>query len=180
MKASWSVISAGLRRENRWRFGSESITPYHLITGRAPRNTPRAFWVSIGKLKMLLRVTSLLLILCALVFFGGLVLKQTAAVGTVQRYAILPLVLVSVVHGCAGSFGLRIAYGRFKRFLTDHSWCVCLRCGYILEGLPSPHRCPECSLAYDRRQLEATWRAWISERIVYGADDRESSAGGAG
>ena len=158
MKAFWIAISSGFCRRNRWRFGGDGISPYHLITDRAPPNVPGGFWRFIKRLKMLLRATFLLLVVCALVCFGGLFFVSTVGTPLLQRYLLSCLALVVVLHACVGMFGLRIAYGRFERFLIAHSWFVCIRCGYVLEGLPAHHRCPECGSPYDRAKSERTWK----------------------
>ncbi|MCB9852537.1 MAG: hypothetical protein H6819_05540 [Phycisphaerales bacterium] len=45
---------------------------------------------------------------------------------------------------------------------------ACLDCGYSLEGLPRPHRCPECGLAFDDDTVvfrrRRTW--WASATAV--------------
>jgi hypothetical protein len=134
---------------------------------------PEAFWRSIKKLKILLRVILLLVSLCAVLCFGGLLFPGAFPVHVLGRYPLTCLAIMVVLNGCAVLFGVRIAQGRFEEFLSDHSWFVCYRCGYVLEGLPSQHRCPECDLPYDRGALERAWKAWIARSIVYSASGGE-------
>lgn len=177
MKAFYSLIWSGLSSRNRWRFGVDGINPYHVITNRVPRNLPEGFWRSIKGLKTVLRVTTVLLSLCALVCFGGLFFPGTVSIHALQRYSLSCLALIIVLHGCAGMFGLRVAHGRFERFLIKHSWFVCIRCGYALEGLPPHHRCPECGLPYDRGKLQEAWKSWIERNIVYSVNERPTRSG---
>lgn len=172
MKAFWSVIWSGFRGRNRWRFGTDGINAYYLITNRVPRGVPGGFWGSIKGLKMLLRVTFLLLLLSALVFFGGLLFPGIQVFQPLQKFSLLCLALSGVVNGCAAMYGLRAAHGRFGTFLVENSWFVCFQCGYLLEGLPPCHRCPECGQPYHRSELEVAWRSWMSKNIVYSADER--------
>ena len=173
MKAFWSAVSSGFRGRNRWRFGGDGINPYHLITDRAPPSVPGGFWRFIKHLKMLLRATFLLLVLCALVCcFGGPFFVSTVGTPLLDRYSLSCLALILVFYVCAAAFGLRILRGRFERFLISHSWFVCIGCGYVLEGLPTHHRCPECGSPYDRAKLERTWRNWIERSIVYSGNEQ--------
>ena len=177
MKTFWRFISCGFAARNRWRLGTDAMKLYPLITNRAPPNVPEAFWRSIGGLKWVLRVTMLLLLLCAIVCFGGLFFRGTGGIHPLQEYSLSCLAAVIVLYAFAGMFGFRIALGRFERFLIGHSWFVCSHCGYALDGLPAQHRCPECGLAYDRRQLAALWRAWIDRNIVYSGTEQPPIAG---
>jgi hypothetical protein len=40
----------------------------------------------------------------------------------------------------------------------------CLVCGYLLQGLPEAHSCPECGSAYDLQDVHRAWRAYA--RVV--------------
>jgi len=171
MKVLVSAIRSGLGRRNRWRFGADGLNPYHVLTDKPPRNLPEGFWHSISRLKMFLRVTSVLWIVAVCLTFGDLLFPQLLTIASLRRYSLLCLALVVVLHACVGTFCLRIAFGRFERFLIEHSWFVCIRCGYVLEGLPDHHRCPECNCEYERSLLENKWRSWVDRSIVYSAKE---------
>ena len=172
MKSFWRLVWSGFQSRNRWRFGGDGISPYHLITDRVPPNVPGAFWRFIKHLKMLLRVMFLLLVLCALVCFGAPFFVSTVGTTLLDRYSLSCLAVILVLQLCAAAFGLRILRGRFERLLIGHSWFVCIGCGYVLEGLPPHHRCPECGSPYDRAKLERTWKNWIERSIVYSANEQ--------
>ena len=161
---------AGLLAKNRWRFGTERITPYHLFLNRAPRSVPEGYWRWIGRLKVFLRLTSLLVLLSALLAFGMPILTGGPTNGILGLPAVSFVAASFVIHACVQMFGLRMENGRFKRYLIDHSWLICFRCGYILKGLPRHYRCPECDLLYDESQLVKAWKRWSDRQIVYSGE----------
>ena len=118
----------------------------------------------IGRLKMLLRLTSLMVLSAALLAFGMPIL---AGGGTVR---ISFVAAAGVIHACVQSFGFRMENGRFKRHLIDHSWLICFRCGYVLKGLPPQYQCPECDLTFDATELATAWKRWMGRQIVYSSD----------
>ena len=158
---------SGLRAKNRWRFGTEGITPYHLFLNRVPRGVPGGFWRWIGRLKVLLRLTSLLVFLAALLAFGMPLLTGGQTIRVFGLPALSCVAVACIIHACVQMFGLRMENGRFKRHLIEHSWLICFGCGYSLKGLPSHYRCPECGLPYDDTKLVKAWRRWSGRQIVY-------------
>lgn len=170
MKFFANAIWSGFRKRHRWRFGSDGFSIYHLLTNRRPRDVPEAFWRSIKRLKALLWTTFLFSILCLVLSFRGLFASGLGATHSVDRFVFPIFLLISVFYGCSAAFGPRIARGRYRRFLIDHSWLVCLRCGYVLKGLPPRHQCPECDLRYDTTEMKKTWTSWIDRTITYFAE----------
>lgn len=45
---------------------------------------------------------------------------------------------------------------RLRRFIAQHEYLVCMRCGYLLRGVGDA-RCPECGTAFDPRHLKEYW-----------------------
>lgn len=182
MKRSFALITNGFRSRNRWRFGAEQVSWYDLVIGRAPHNVPGGFWRSMGVLRTLLRLTSVFVLLLALVNLLALIMRAARGVDSIESPLLSGLVLSVVLHGCVVSYGLRIASGRFRRYLIEHSWLVCFRCGYALTGLPPRHRCPECNLPYDSGGLREAWKGWAKRQIAYSyaegdAEDDEEESG---
>ena len=90
-----------------------------------------------------------------LVWVGGFALSSGGLGGIAKKYGLYAAMLSLVLHGCLSLYGGRIAEGRYKRFLAEHAWRVCLRCGYPLNSLPERFRCPECGLSYETTDVEA-------------------------
>lgn len=51
--------------------------------------------------------------------------------------------------------------------VVQYNLRVCLFCGYVLEGLPDAHRCPECGNAYERESTRRTWEKWLTKRMGF-------------
>jgi len=51
---------------------------------------------------------------------------------------------------------------QLKDKVLEHHYAVCLRCGYLLDGLPAEHCCPECGQAYQLDENERIWRKWLA------------------
>lgn len=175
MKIFASSIWSGIRKRHRWRYGSDGFSIYHLFTNRRPRSVPEAFWRSMKTLKALLWITFLIAVFFLIFSVRGLLATGPVATHVVDRHALSLFACIIVLHGCAAMFGSRIARGRYRRFLIDHSWLICLRCGYVLTGLPSHHRCPECDLRFNSTELKKTWRSWIDRNLTYLAKQEEVS-----
>ncbi len=45
--------------------------------------------------------------------------------------------------------------------LLQHDLSLCLRCGYVLRGLPDEHRCPECGQGYRLADTRQQWEHWL-------------------
>ena len=145
----------------------EWVSPYHLIFGIVPASLPEGFWRSIGTLRLLLRITSILLILVVLINIASFC--RIGAVSFLSDQSWLHcLAGVILLHTCLSIYGMRYAVGRFQRVLVTHSWKICLRCGYVLKGLPANHRCPECNEPYESSTLEKKWKDWMNSQIAYG------------
>lgn len=46
--------------------------------------------------------------------------------------------------------------------VLEHELAACLRCGYVLSGLPEKHRCPECGTPFDLEQTKLAWERWFA------------------
>ena len=163
------VPPSATMRPNYLRVGHESYTYFHLIFDRSPRSTPPAFWRSVGALKSFLRVTSLCLILSLGLLLTGAIVDRGLTLRLLEQGGIFLVSGLIVVHSVVGLYGFRFAVGRYRRFLKEHQWLVCMRCGYVLEHLPPCHKCPECGDAYDFEALRLSWQEWAKNNIAYGA-----------
>lgn len=72
--------------------------------------------------------------------------------------------VISLLALGIGILGLWVCFTRRRRKLVkrlrEHSFKLCLRCGYVLEGLPSQHTCPECGVEYDFDNVQREWEKW--------------------
>ncbi len=72
--------------------------------------------------------------------------------------------LITMLVGGVGMLGTWVCFMRPRRKLVkrlrEHSSKLCLRCGYVLEGLPSQHTCPECGVEYDIDNVQREWEKW--------------------
>lgn len=135
------------------------------FTGRRPKNLPGAYWLFLTDSKapivVLFRWWSvlLLLLIAIQVAFMGLAL----AIGWRSIMGdIMNLLPVLVLVGNPYFIGNRVKL-RFARELFEHEGRMCADCGYLLEGLPDEHTCPECGEAYEIAQLRAAWLHWLTE-----------------
>lgn len=66
------------------------------------------------------------------------------------------------VGGVVGCVLWRRKLRRLRQRVADAEGCVCVRCGYSVQGLGESGVCPECGLAFDRAR---TLQAWICAKI---------------
>lgn len=135
---------------------------FNVIIGRTPRSTPIAFWRSIGTMKALIRITTSGLVLIGIGLLGVLVINFTLATRILDEGGIILVVGWTIAHSIIFVYGLRFALRRYRAFLKNHDWQVCMQCGYILEHLSSNQKCPECGEAYDSETIRKYWQAWIN------------------
>ena len=159
----------GASHPNFPRVGRDTSLFFNLIAGRTPRSTPAAFWRSIGTLRAILRVTTLGLVLLGVFLLTALVVDLGLAGRFLEGGGILLVAGLTIIHSTVFLYGFRFSIRRYQRFLKEHEWLVCMRCGYVLEHLPSCHKCPECGDAYDFETLRACWQEWLDSNIAYGA-----------
>ena len=163
----------GASHPNYPRVGRDTSLFFNLIAGRTPRSTPAAFWRSIGTLRAILRVTTLSMLLSGVLLLTVIVVDLRAAVVDMrltQRLleggGILMVAGLVLIHATVFLYGFRFSIGRYQRFLKEHEWLVCMRCGYVLEHLPPKYRCPECGDAYDFEGLRLRWQEWADDNIA--------------
>lgn len=61
--------------------------------------------------------------------------------------------------------------GFYKR-LRSFEFEMCLNCGYLLKGLPSKHKCPECGDDYAIEKVRSAWKQAL--RWIRHDDDTQS------
>ena len=135
------------------------------FTGRRPEGLPGAYWdfltSSRAPIVLFFRwwsVLLLLLIVTQLAFMAlALAIGWRSIMGDLMN--LLPvLVLVLNPYFIGGRVKMR-----FARELFAHQGRMCLECGYLLEGLPDAHTCPECGEAFEIAELRAAWLYWLTE-----------------
>lgn len=156
----------GASHPNYPRIGRDTSLFFNLIIGRTPRSMPVAFWRSISTLKTLLRITTLSLLLLGVFLLAALVVDLGLAGRFLDGGGVLLVAALIVTHSTIFLYGFRLAIRRYQRFLKEHEWLVCMRCGYVLEHLPSSHNCPECGDVYDFETLRPRWQEWVDRNIT--------------
>jgi rubrerythrin len=69
-----------------------------------------------------------------------------------------PVDIAELVAEQFGPEALDTCYPQEEQLAVDESTGVpCTKCGYWLGGLPTTGNCPECSIAYDKSQIVATF-----------------------
>lgn len=70
----------------------------------------------------------------------------------------MPVDIAELVAAQFGPEALDVCYPQEEQLAVDESTGVpCTKCGYWLGGLPTTGNCPECSIAYDKSQIVATF-----------------------
>ena len=168
MNSTWkSLVANTLVRKNRWRMGRDAYPYFALLADRRPRRVPEAYWRSISGMKFILRGTSAGILLGTLAAIIGLVFDATWAWSALDAYGTIVISGLVVVHCVVGAYGGRYTMGKYRRFLIKNDWRVCIRCSYILHGLPPAHRCPECALEYEFESLRKHWERWLESNVIY-------------
>ncbi|MFQ5592470.1 MAG: hypothetical protein ACE5HE_15035, partial [Phycisphaerae bacterium] len=57
---------------------------------------------------------------------------------------------------------------------------ICLECGYILKGLASGGRCPECGIVFDRAGTREEWTSWFQSSPMWSGACRRPTEQAAG
>lgn len=135
------------------------------FTGRRPKNLPGAYWLFLTDSKapivILFRWWSVLLLVLIATQLGFMALALAIGWRSIMG-DIMNLLPVLVLVGNPYFIGGRVKV-RFARELFEHEGRMCLDCGYLLEGLPDEHTCPECGEAYEIAALRAAWLHWLTE-----------------
>ena len=135
------------------------------FTGRRPKNLPGAYWLLLTDSKapivILFRWWSVLLLVLIATQLGFMALALAIGWRSIMG-DIMNLLPVLVLVGNPYFIGGRVKV-RFARELFEHEGRMCLDCGYLLEGLPDEHTCPECGEAYEIAALRAAWLHWLTE-----------------
>ena len=78
--------------------------------------------------------------------------------------------VITLLGTGVGILGFWVCYirrrGKLVKRLSEHSFKLCLRCGYTLEGLQAQHTCPECAAKYDIDDVQREWEKW-TKRTKY-------------
>lgn len=126
-----------------------------------PDGVPVLFWRRIGRLRRIAQLVALSgwgIAGCLLV---GMIIAPVRTINVPCFVKLIPLTHVTLsmfVHRWIA----RASLESFREYLTEEAYQVCPACGYSLRGLPDSHDCPECSSAYDRKEVEDHWKAWSS------------------
>lgn len=143
------------------------------FTGRRPKNLPGAYWLFLTDSKapivILFRWWSVLLLVLIATQLGFMALALAIGWRSIMG-DIMNLLPVLVLVGNPYFIGGRVKV-RFARELFEHEGRMCLDCGYLLEGLPDEHTCPECGESYEIAELRAAWLHWLTETHPPGAEE---------
>ena len=94
---------------------------------------------------------------------AGLMVMNWMGIATIGHLPSAGTMSILTLGGTAAAIALWAVAGlrerRFQRAVRALQCDVCLNCGYSLKGLPDSHRCPECGVAYDRKQVRSTWES---------------------
>jgi len=85
---------------------------------------------------------------------------------SIGMFSVLGPISILILSQVAGVIAAWLVYGRRHRQLTrlvaENDSRVCLRCGYLLTGLPDRHSCPECGVSYDVEENRRLWERWVN------------------
>lgn len=160
------MVIPGFDRKNKWRYGGDAYPYWSAVVGSVPQNTPHAFWMSLKVLRRALRIVGLSVIIA---IFVELILIWKVITGD-RVFTSLDVFLVcspALCYSLLYVYGIRIARGRFRKFLEANNWMVCIECGYLLCGLPDGYKCPECGMPYTYNILRRRWTQWYNGCTVY-------------
>ncbi len=140
-----------------------------VLLNRRPIWVPKAVW----KFALRARALTAFVAYATLAIWIGWLGSQLASVrGTVGMFDD-PLVGVAagvmlLVSATTLSAWWRSVTRRHTRILRANSYLMCIECGYLLNGLPDGHACPECGTAYVFETRRRRWEDWLGEVGING------------
>jgi len=141
-------VSAERRRRTLWR------------CDKAP---PKGAERYVGCYNHLARACVLLMILIALLGACQVVMLVARGRGLDGFPPAWPTITMATLFVVAARVTIPyLAIRSLRKFVEREEYKVCLECGYLLKGLMSPSRCPECGTAYDIEETRAYWKSWLA------------------
>jgi RNA polymerase subunit RPABC4/transcription elongation factor Spt4 len=107
----------------------------------------------------IVRASTPLLVLGVLAFFLCVALLMAG-----RDWAIWPGIAVFIAMGFLIGVFCPAGVRHEADFLRAHSFLLCTRCGYSLNGLPHQGVCPECGAPYTAEEAESFWSGYLTCR----------------
>ena len=158
-------------RQSDQNFGTDMtgklrISAYRFVLNRPPPGVPNGMWSSFGGLRVCCAISGLgllvLLVLHASFGLGAILgVRLPWHLRFFCEHLSMPIAVVFFV--CLVAVPRR-ACKRFVKKLRHHDNKLCTECGYVLDGLPDEHTCPECGTPYKIEVVRSLWQSFTQRQ----------------
>lgn len=151
------------KRHRSSRVGARTPRPFQIILNSRPTWIPKSVWKSALPTRRLAIAVGCTPLVSWIAWI-------CAYLANIQRGRDPDITFLYIGMGAAPLFlymtqfvWWRSLTRRHDRILRKNSCLMCIECGYLLNGLPDNHACPECGTPYVFEEIRRCWEDWLGD-----------------